>query len=61
MKYEELKGLNDTKFKRAIGIKREVFEFQVGILEEEQNKKHNHGDHPPKLEMADILLLMYGI
>lgn len=60
MKYEELNGLNDTKFKRAIGVKREVFEFQVAILEEEQNKKHNNGGRPPKLEIADILLLMYG-
>lgn len=60
MKYEELKGLNDTKFKRAIGVKREIFEFQVAILEEEQNKKHNRGGRPPKLEIADILLLMYG-
>ena len=60
MKYEELKGLNDTKFKRAIGVKREIFEFQVAILEEAQSKKHIHGGRPPKLEIPDILLLMYG-
>lgn len=60
MKYEELKGLNDTKFKRAIGVKREIFEFQVAILEEAQNKKHMQGGRPPKLEIPDILLLMYG-
>ena len=32
LKYKELKGLNDTKFKRAIGDKREIFELQVAIL-----------------------------
>ena len=60
MKYEELKGLNDTKFKRAIGVKREVFKFQAAILEESQKKKHIRGGCHPKLEIADILLLMYG-
>lgn len=37
-----------------------MFEFQVAILEEEQNKKHNHGGRPPKLKIPDVLLLMYG-
>ena len=60
MKYEELKGLNDTKFKRTVGVKREVFEFQVAILEEVQKKKHAKGGRNPKLGIADILLLMYG-
>ena len=60
MKYEEIKGLNDTKFKRAIGIKREAFEFQVAILEENLKEKHKKGGHPPKLSVENILLLMYG-
>ena len=60
MKYEDLKGLNDTKFKRAVGVKREVFEFQVAILEEAQKKKHAKGGRKPKLKIADILLLMYS-
>ena len=34
MKYEKLKGLNDTKFKSAVGAKREVFGFQAVILED---------------------------
>lgn len=48
------------KFKRATGVKREVFEFQVAILEEVQKKKHMQGGRPPKLEIANVLLLMYG-
>ena len=46
MKYEELKRLKDVKFKRTIGVKKEVFEFQVVILEEAQNKKHIYGGYP---------------
>lgn len=60
MKYEELKRLNDTKFKRLIGVKREVFELQVAILEDALKEKHKHGGRPPKLVTEDILLLMYG-
>lgn len=60
MKYEELKGLNDTKFKRLIGVKREVFEFQVAILEDALKEKHRRGGRLPKLSVEDILLLMYG-
>lgn len=60
MKYEELKGLNDKKFKRAIGIKREVFEFQVAILEEALEEKRKKGGRPSKLSVENILLLMYS-
>lgn len=60
MKYEELKGLNDTKFKRLTGVKRDVFEFQIAILEEALREKHKQGGRSPKLAIEDILLLMYG-
>lgn len=60
MKYEELKGLKDVKFKRLVGVKREVFEFQVAILEEALKEKHIHGGRLPKLIVEGILLLMYG-
>lgn len=60
MKYEELKGLKDVKFKRLVGVKREVFEFQVAILEEALKEKHINGGRLPKLTIEDILLLMYG-
>ena len=60
MKYEELKGLKDKIFKRLIGIKREIFEFQVAILEDALIEKHKRGGRLPKLSLEDILLLMYG-
>ena len=60
LKYEELKGLNDTKFKRLIGVKREIFEFQTAILEDALKEKHRQGGRRPKLAVEDILLLMYG-
>jgi hypothetical protein len=60
LKYEELKGPKDVKFRRLIGVKREVFEFQVAILEDELKEKHKQAGRPPKLATEDILLLMYG-
>ena len=57
MKYEELKGLKDKIFKRLIGIKREIFEFQVAILEDALIEKHKRGGRLPKLSLEDILLL----
>lgn len=60
MKYENLKGVSESKFKRAVGVNREIFEFQVAILEDALKEKHKKGGRPPKLPTEDILLLMYN-
>lgn len=60
MKYEKLKTLNDRKFKRAIGVSREIFEFQVAVLEEAMKEKHKKGGRKSKLSTEDILLLTYS-
>lgn len=60
MMYEDLEKFSDAEFKRATGVKREVFEFQVAILEDAYKEEHKKGGRPRKLSMEDTLLLMYA-
>ena len=57
MKYSEIKKYNDRKFKRAVGVTRELFELLAGIIECAMIHKHKNGGRKPKLDMEDILLL----
>ena len=47
MKYEKISKLNDKQFKRALGIEREMFEFQVVLIEEalKELQMHNITDN----------------
>ena len=60
MIYKKLKNVKDAKFKRLVGVNREIFEFQVAILSDELKEKHKKGGRKPKLCVEDILLLMYS-
>ncbi len=57
MRYEVVKQLKDEDFKRLTGVKREVFEQMLRVL---QREMRDFG-RPPKLGRADQLLmtLMY--
>lgn len=57
MRYETVKQLKDTDFKRLTGVQRETFEFMLSVVEE---GIRDFG-RPPKLSRADQLLmtLMY--
>jgi len=57
MKYETIKHLKDTDFKRLTGVQRETFELMLEVVEQ---GLHKFG-RPPKLSRADQLLmtLMY--
>lgn len=57
MKYKNLKKMHDTKFKRLVGINREIFEFFSLILEEEYKLKHRKGGRNSNLCVEDMLLL----
>ena len=59
MKYKNLSKLDDKGFKRAVGIERELFEFQVVLIEEALKKKLKKGGRKLKLSVEDILLMMY--
>ena len=57
MRYETIKNLKDTDFKRLTGVQRETFERMLEVV---QKGLRNFG-RPPKLSRADQLLmtLMY--
>jgi hypothetical protein len=57
MRYETIKQLKDTDFKRLTGVRRETFEAMLEVIE----KGIRDFGRPPKLSRADQLLmtLMY--
>ena len=60
MIYKKLKKVKKTKFKRLVGIEREMFDFQVAILSDALKEKHKNGGRKPRLCVEDILLMMYS-
>jgi hypothetical protein len=63
MYYKEIENLSGSKFKRLTGVKREVFEQMLSVIDETKSltRKHPTRGTPPKLSNADklLLLLMY--
>ena len=53
MRYETIKHLKDTDFKRLTGVQRETFEKMLAVVE----KGLREFGRPPKLSRADQLLL----
>jgi transposase len=57
MKYEQIKELEEEKFRRLTGVKKGTFYKMVGILKEEEIKKKARGGRKNKLSMEDRLLM----
>jgi hypothetical protein len=57
MKYEQIKGLNDEKFRRLTGVKCSTFNKMVEILREADKNKKAKGGRQNKLCIEDQLLL----
>ena len=53
MRYEQIKGLKDTDFKRLTGVKRDTFEKMLEVVREGRREF----GRPPTLSRADELLL----
>jgi len=56
MKYEQIKGYAETRFRRITGVKRATFNKMLEILNEAHAKKHLRRGRNPKLSMEDRLL-----
>ena len=56
MKYENIKGYSETKFRRITGIKRSAFEKMLEILGPAKSKLTSKGGPKPKLSLEDMLL-----
>ena len=57
MKYEKIKLLSDSQFRRVTGVKRHTFEKMVEILTEAHRIKKSKGGRPNKLSIEDMLLM----
>ena len=57
MKYEKLKLISDSQFRRVTGIKRITFNTMVELLREAHQKKKVRGGRPNKLSIEDMLLM----
>ena len=56
MKYENICGYADEKFRRITGVKRTTFEKMLEILRPAKEKLTAKGGPKPKLELEDMLL-----
>ena len=57
MKYDQIKEMEDEKFRRLTGVKRKTFNTMVDILKAADNKKKSKGGRKNKLTIEDQLLM----
>lgn len=57
MKFEKIKNLKDTQFRRLTGLKKNTFSQMVSILLDAEHKKKKLGGRPNDLCMEDRLLM----
>jgi len=57
MKYEQIKELEDEKFRRLTGVKKDTFYKMIDILQEAEIKKKARGGRKNKLSIENRLLM----
>jgi hypothetical protein len=60
MYYQDIEEYKDSQFQRLVGVKRSLFEKMVHVVSEYKHdqKKHRSRGRPPKLSIADQVLVM---
>mgnify|MGYP000512665809 CR=1 FL=1 len=57
MKYDQIKEMDDEKFRRLTGVKGKTFRAMIDILKEADNEKRAKGGRKSKLSIEDQLLM----
>ena len=57
MKYEQIKELEEEKFRRLTGVKKDTFYKMINILKEAEVRKKARGGRKNKLNIEDRLLM----
>ncbi len=57
MKYDQIKELDDERFRRLTGVKRSTFEMMLNILKEADKLKKARGGRKNKLSIEEQLLI----
>jgi hypothetical protein len=60
MYYKDLQQTKDAHFQRLVGVSRAIFEQMVTVVTDykAQHRKHKKRGRPPKLSIADQILVM---
>ena len=60
MYYKDIQNIKDTHFRRLVGVQRSVFEKMVAVVTDykERHQKHKNRGRPPRLTIADLVLVM---
>ena len=56
-KYETVRKLSSSEFKRLTGVRKDTFVEMVSIVKEAENKKMSQGGKPSHLSIEDRLLM----
>ena len=57
---ERIAGLNEGEYQQLFGVKKNIFEKMLTILQEKFHAEHLRGGHPPKLCLLDKLIITLG-
>ena len=57
---ERIAGLNEGEYQQLFGVKKNIFEKMLTILQEKFHAEHLRGGHPPKLCVLDKLISTLG-
>ena len=60
MKWEQVRDLDEVKFKRIVGIKKETFKQIVDVLRPKFEEKRKKGGRKPKLSLEDMVMATFG-
>ena len=56
-KYEAVRKLIATEFKRLTGVRKDTFVKMISVVQEAENKRMSRGGKPPHLTIEDRLLM----
>jgi len=60
VKWEQVRDLDEVKFKRIVGIKKETFKQIVDVLRPKFEEKRKKGGRKPKLSLEDMVMATFG-
>ena len=58
--HERIAGLKEGEYQQLVGVKKNIFEKMLTILQEKFHAEHLRGGHPPKLCVLDKLIITLG-
>ena len=54
---ERIAGIDTGEYQELFGVKKEMFERMLAILQDKFHTEHLRGGHPPKLSVLDKLII----